>query len=372
MIKLNENSRSIAEGIIIAIIALCILALFLWLIFTIRVVFVYIILAAVIALMGRPFMFLLHRKLGLGSTFSAAITILIFIVLLSVSLYYFVPLLLQQAETITSMDTTEIQAVIMDQLNALNSGLKRYKINVLDDFLKTGLDKTFDLSIITNWFSNIVNVLTNFSIGSFSVLFISFFFLKERNLFNRMLLSPIPDNSTPRVAGVISDIKNLLSRYFIGLTMQVIIMFSIYYTILLAIGGIEADKALIIALLCALCNIVPYLGPFVGFFVFILLSMSNLYLQGYMFNQHILPRIYWISGGYIVAQLVDNFVNQPLIYSRSVKSHPLEIFLILIIGGLLAGIGGVILAVPTYTILRVILKEFFSEFKFVQSITKNI
>jgi len=372
MTKKNKISFSIAEGIIIAILALCVLALFLWFLFIIRVVFLYIILAAIIALMGRPLVYLLKKHVGFNSTISAGITILLFLVFLTFSLYFIVPLILQQAETITSMDTTGIQAVVLEQLNALNEGLMRYKIYVLDDFLKTGLENTFDASIITNWFSNIIGLLTNFSIGSLSVLFISFFFLKERNLFNRMILAPVPDQATPRVANVIAQIKNLLTRYFIGLTLQVIIMFTLYYTILLILTQVEADKALIIALICAMCNIVPYIGPFVGFFIFTLLSMSNLYSQGFYFTQHILPSVYWISGGYIVAQMVDNFVNQPLIYSRSVKSHPLEIFLILIIGGLIAGVTGIILAVPLYTILRVILKEFFSEFKFVQSITKNI
>ena len=372
MLKINLRSRSIAEGIVLAVLALCLLALFLWFLYTIRVVFVYIILSAILALMGRPLMYLLHRKLHLSSTFSAALTVVVFIFLLSVSLYFLVPLILQQAETITSMDTTEIQSVVYDQLSALNDVLIRYKLFVLDDFLSSGFQQTFDLSVITNWFSNILSVLTDFSIGSFSVLFITFFFLKERNLFNRMMLSPVPDNSVERVAVVIADIKNLLSRYFIGITLQVFIMFLIYYLVLLLFGGVEADKSLIIALLCALCNIVPYIGPLVGFFVFILLGMSNLYSQGMEFNAHILPKIYWMAAGYLFAQAVDNFVNQPLIYSRSVKSHPLEIFLVIIIGGLLAGVGGVILAVPVYTIIRVILKEFFSEFKFVQSITKNI
>lgn len=372
MIKLNDNSRSIAEGIIIAIIALCLLALFLWFVFSIRIIFVYILLAAIIALMGRPFMKFLNEKIGFGSTLSAGITILIFLVLLTFSLYFLLPLLLQQAEIITSMDTSEIQAVLMGQLHALNDELHRYKIYVLDDFLKTDINNVFDVSVVTSWFSNILSWVAQFTIGSFSVLFISFFFLKERDLFNRMLLSVVPDKLTPRVAGVLSDVKNLLTRYFIGLTLQVIVMFTIYYLILISIGGVEADKALIIALICAMCNIVPYIGPFVGFFIFILLSMSNLYSQGLVFDQNILPNIYWIGGGYLLAQLVDNFVNQPLIYSQSVKSHPLEIFIILIIGGLLAGVGGVILAVPFYTILRVALKEFFSEFKFVKSITKNI
>lgn len=372
MPKINPDSRSIAEGIAISVIGLCLLALFLWFLYIIRVVFLYIILAAILALMGRPFMYLLHRKLRLSSALSAGITVVIFIALLSFSLYFLVPLILQQAETITSMDTTEIQSVIFEQLSALNQMLIRYRIHVLDDFLKSGFQNTFDLSIITDWFSNIINILTNFSIGSFSVLFITFFFLKERNLFNRMMLSPVPDHAAGRVNNVFTDIKNLLSRYFIGLTLQVFIMFSIYYLVLIFLGSVEADKALIIALLCALCNIVPYMGPIVGFFIFILLGMSNLYSQGMVFNEEILPKIYWLIGGYLFAQLIDNVINQPLIYSRSVRSHPLEIFLIIIIGGLLAGVGGIILAVPGYTILRVILKEFFSEFKFVQSITKDI
>lgn len=372
IIKLNDNTRSIAEGILIAVLTLCLLALFLWFVFSIRVVFIYILLSAIIALMGRPFMNLLNGRLGFSSTLSAGITILLFLILLSFSLYFLLPLILQQAETITNMDTSEIQAVLLEQLYALNEQMLRYRIHVLDDFLKTDFNNAFDVSAISNWFSNIINWIVHFAIGSFSVLFISFFFLKERNLFNRMLLSVVPDKLTPRVSFVLSDIKNLLSRYFIGLTLQVIVMFTLYYLILISIGGVEADKALIIALLCAFCNIVPYIGPFVGFFIFSLLSMSNLYTQGLMIEQEIIPKMYWIAGGYLFAQLIDNFVNQPLIYSQSVKSHPLEIFLVLIIGGLLAGVGGVILAVPFYTILRVALKEFFSEFKFVKSITKNI
>ena len=234
IIKLNDNTRSIAEGILIAVLTLCLLALFLWFVFSIRVVFIYILLSAIIALMGRPFMNLLNGRLGFSSTLSAGITILLFLILLSFSLYFLLPLILQQAETITNMDTSEIQAVLLEQLYALNEQMLRYRIHVLDDFLKTDFNNAFDVSAISNWFSNIINWIVHFAIGSFSVLFISFFFLKERNLFNRMLLSVVPDKLTPRVSFVLSDIKNLLSRYFIGLTLQVIVMFTLYYLILIS------------------------------------------------------------------------------------------------------------------------------------------
>lgn len=365
-------SRPIAEGILIAVLSLVALALLLWFIFQIRIVFLYILLAAVLTLMGRPLMYLFHGKLKMSSTLSAGLTILVFLGVLTGLLSVFIPLLFKQAESFTNMNTVEIQSFIESQLDALNQSLLQNRITVLDDFLKTDWNSRLNINVITSWFGNILSILSNFSIGSFSVLFIAFFFLKERHLFNSMLLSPVPTGLAPRVQRAITTIKDLLTRYFVGLTLQVTIMFSIYYIFLVFPGRIEADIAIFIALLCALCNIVPYLGPLIGFFVINLLSMSNLYANGYNFDHVMLNRIYWITGGYLFAQLIDNFVNQPLIYSKSVKSHPLEIFLIIIIGSLLAGIPGIVLAVPAYTVLRVILKEFFSEFRFVQSITKNL
>jgi predicted PurR-regulated permease PerM len=96
---------------------------------------------------------------------------------------------------------------------------------------------------------------------------------------------------------------------------------------------------------------------------------SNL---GESFQEVILPTTAKVFIGFIVAQLVDNFFSQPFIFSKSVKSHPLEIFLIIIIGGLLFGILGMILAVPSYTALKVVLKEFLSDYTVIQKLTRNV
>jgi predicted PurR-regulated permease PerM len=82
--------------------------------------------------------------------------------------------------------------------------------------------------------------------------------------------------------------------------------------------------------------------------------------------------VFIVIGVFAAANLIDNTVLQPLIYSNSVKAHPVEIFLVILIAGSLAGIPGMILAIPTYTMLRVIAKEFLSQFKVVQSLTRNI
>ena len=90
------------------------------------------------------------------------------------------------------------------------------------------------------------------------------------------------------------------------------------------------------------------------------------------FQAEILPKTVYVMIGFIIAQVVDNFASQPIIFSKTTKSHPLEIFLIIIIGGLLAGPLGMIIAVPSYTVLKVILKEFISDNKIVSSLTKDI
>lgn len=90
------------------------------------------------------------------------------------------------------------------------------------------------------------------------------------------------------------------------------------------------------------------------------------------FSAVILPKTGYVLIGIIIGQLVDNFFSQPFIFSSSVKSHPLEIFLIIIVAGLLFGVVGMIIAVPGYTAIKVILKEFLSENEMVKRLTKNL
>src|SRR5690606_20050868 len=206
-------------------------------------------------------------------------------------------------------------------------------------------------------------------IDAFSVVFITFFFLKDRDLINRMIVAVAPNGEEKRFEAVLNKTKDLLSRYFIGLTLQVLIMFTFYFIILLSFG---INYAAVIALLCALLNPLPYIGPLLGGVIMASLSMSDLHGLGFDFKTEIVPTVLWIMFWYTLTHVWDNFVNQPLIYSRSVKSNPLEIFLVILIGGILFGVIGVAVAVPGYTVLRVVLKEFFSEYKIVQSITRNL
>lgn len=102
----------------------------------------------------------------------------------------------------------------------------------------------------------------------------------------------------------------------------------------------------------------------------IFLTMTS--FLGADFSTVILPKTAWVLLGLVIGQLIDNFFSQPFIFSNSVKSHPLEIFLVIIIAGLLFGVVGMIVAVPGYTAIKVILKEFLAENQIVKRLTKNL
>jgi predicted PurR-regulated permease PerM len=283
----------------------------------------------------------------------------------------FIPLLSEQGRNLSLLDINELQ----ENLNSLYFEVTQYfsatpdAVNELlkESHLEKNILDGFDIGFIPNFLNSFFSVLSTVSIGLFSVLFISFFFLKDSNLLQNGLLLFVPEGKESNMINSIYKINNLLSRYFVGLLLQLFILFVIYATTL-ALVGIE--NAIVIAFLCALFNVIPYIGPIIGGVLMIILTMTtNL---GADFTSVILAKSGYVLIGLIVGQLVDNFFSQPFIFSNSVKSHPLEIFLIIIMAGLLFGIVGMIVAVPGYTAIKVILKEFLSENKFVKSITKNL
>ena len=139
---------------------------------------------------------------------------------------------------------------------------------------------------------------------------------------------------------------------------------------LLFIAGFSLGKALVIGLIVGLMNVIPYIGPLLGALFGIVIGIAtNLHLD---FYSEILPLTGLMAIVFLTVQVIDNILFQPLIYSTSVKAHPLEIFLVIMMAGSLAGIVGMVLAIPVYTIFRVVAKEFLNNFRIVKNLTKNI
>lgn len=359
------NSKEISKGILRALTIIVGIALLGYFLYAIQSVIVYIIIAAVISLIARPLILFLRKRLKFPNTLSVITAMLALIGLLIGVIGMFVPLIIKQGESLSLLQTDKLQQNIQSVINHVNDYFLSKDINLLSEL--KNVDFLSGFQAIPNLLNYVAGTLGSLSIGLFSVLFISFFFMKDSRLLKNAILTIIPNKSESRFSKSTEIIKDLLSRYFIGLVLQITILF-VLYTIILLIFGIS--NAIVIAFLCALLNLIPYIGPMIGAVIMFLLSMtSNL---GQDFQTEILPTTSYVMIGYLIAQLVDNFFSQPFIFSKTTKSHPLEIFLIIIIGGLLFGVIGMITAVPIYTALKVILKEFLSDNKIVKSLTKDI
>jgi len=277
----------------------------------------------------------------------------------------FVPLVTEQGKSLSLLEVDQLQKNIQEIFNQTTTYFSSKGIDVISEL--KNLDFITQFKEIPNLLNAILGALGSLSVGLFSVLFISFFFMKDSQLLAKGLLTIIPNGTEKRFSKSLETINNLLSRYFIGLLFQITILF-ILYTLILLIFGI--DNAIVIAFLCALLNLIPYIGPMIGAVIMFVLSMTG--SIGQDFQSEIVSTSLWILFWYFIAQFIDNFLSQPLIFSKTTKSHPLEIFLIIIIGGILFGVVGMITAVPLYTALKVILKEFLADNKIVKSITKDI
>lgn len=361
------NANMISRGILKALAIIIGIALLLYFLFKIQAVIVYIAIAAVISLIGRPIVIFLRRRLKFNNTLAVVVTIALFIGLFAGLVALFIPLLAEQSRNLSLLNIESLQQNVEFLYSEIVKYFELKHIDVEQSIKDSGMLSKIDYSVIPDFLNSFVSGLGSFSIGLFSVLFISFFFLKDSKLFEDGIMAFVPDTKEVRSKASFSKIKDLLSRYFVGLVFQILILFVIY-TIVLLIFGIK--NAIVIAFLCALLNLIPYVGPMVSAVLMLLLTMSS--NLGQSFSEVILPKTTYVMIGFVIAQLVDNFFSQPFIFSKSVKSHPLEIFLIIIIAGILFGVVGMIVAIPSYTAIKVILKEFLSENKIVKQLTKDI
>ncbi len=354
----DKDSNIIAKGIVKAVFSLLAILFLAWFLYKIETVIIYLILAFIVSLIGRPLKKFLIKRFKMKDSLAAAVTLFIFLILFGSLFSVFVPMIYEQGKNLSLLDFNQFQQQ-MDQLIAnLNLYLQEKNIHILENFSLDRIFSKINLSVIPQLVNSLLSVIGNFVVGLFAVTFISFFLLQDSSLATHFLFKFIPDDDIERYKELIDNIKNLLSRYFIGLFLQILILF-IFYTIMLNIVGVE--NAALIALLAALLNLIPYIGPIIGWILTITLSLTS--SINHIEINEIIILIRNITIGYLLVQLWDNFVNQPLIYSRSVKAHPLEIFLVILIAGNLFGILGMIVAVPLYTMFRLLFKEFYQEYK---------
>ncbi len=342
-----------------------------------REIVAYVLIAWVISMLGQPLMKVM-RKVRIGKhrflppSVSAGLVLLFFLFLVTGLVAIFVPLVVEQANNLSGLDVNAFMTGLQEPLAELTKLGHRFGFIAPKENVMQAAQHAFTNLIspmqISNLLSFILLTASGAMVGTISVLFISFFFLRERNvMLTDFLASVVAESQEHGVREAVRDTTTMLSRYFSGLLMQMLFV-AVCLTLALWILGIQ--NALLIGIFAALINIVPYLGPMMGcaFAVFITIS-SNL---GLGFYDQVVPMIMKVVVVFGSMQLINDWIVQPLIFSNRVAAHPLEIFLVTLVGAKLGGIGGMILAIPIYTVVRIVAREFFNQYRIVQKITSSL
>ncbi|MBN2762530.1 MAG: AI-2E family transporter [Bacteroidales bacterium] len=338
---------------------------------------IYILLSLVLALLGRPVFDLLGkmriRKFRLPPAVRSVITLIILIGVILMFFSIFIPLIVNKANELSNLNIQRLAASLQEPLGRVEEFLSRFKVFPESGFsveeIAMKIASKINIDSVAGFFSSVAGAVGNVAVAIFSTIFITFFFLKDESLFAKGLLAVIPDHLADEANNIMTSTKKLLVRYFGGLVLELtgVILFSF---IGFLIVGISFSDALLMGFLAGVFNIIPYIGPIIGSSLAVLIGfVTHMQLP---FTSELLPLLIWVLVVCIIVQAIDNWFFQPFIYSSSVNAHPLEIFIVLLMAGGLGGILGMIAAIPAYIVIRVFAKEFFNNFKFVKSLTKNI
>lgn len=333
----------------------------------------YILIAAVLSLMGKPLVTLLCRVRIKGRVlpkwFAAMITLCVMFIVIYVLAVTLVPVVIDKIDQLASFDIDQLTTALSGPIARVEEYINRFLPDnnfSIREYIHTQVGPLFASVDIGRSLASVTGWIVDWVIAVFSIAFITYFFLKDDRLFVDGVVILFPAKYEANIKRALDSSTKLLIRYFIGICIEMFIKL-ICIAVPLYLIGLEFDTAVVIGVVSAVLNVIPYIGPLIGALVGCVIAMLSpvpgVAVESVLFRMIIV---------FIVFQLIDNIILQPYIYSSSVKAHPLEIFIVILMAGYIAGVWGMLLAIPAYTVIRVFAKEFFNHFRVVRKLTEHI
>lgn len=327
---------------------------------------IYFFFALVLSIIGSPLVKLLEkisiRKRHMPQTMAAAITLLVIIAVISSLMFILVPIVAREITVISSINPELFTLEIQNWLNSVEKFLVEYRILDENESLSTILANQFTSVLTSIDFKYLAGNLFSFAaslfIAIFAVTFLTFYSLKDKKIFFTTVKKIIPISYRESYEKILKASRPPLIRYFSGVFLEMAIM-GFMEGMLCFILGIP--NPFLIGVIGGLLNIIPYIGPIIAVVLSMILTITTLLPtspDGVLLTQAVLKLLFAFG----IAKMIDDFVLQPIIYGKSVKAHPVEIFVVILMAGHIGGVLGMVLAVPAYTLLRIIVREFFGHY----------
>lgn len=198
--------------------------------------------------------------------------------------------------------------------------------------------------ILKRSFSMVADVLSAV-VSMIMLAFITFFFLKDGRRMKKRIISLVPNRYFEMALLIVYKINRQLGKYIRG---QLLVAFIVGSMSISALYLLDIRYYFFIGALAGLANMIPYFGPIVGALPAIVIAVLDTGDLG---------AIAAVAVAFASIQLFENIFVSPFVVSRSVSLHPLTIILVILVGGQLLGIFGMLLAVPTASIVKVTFQE---------------
>lgn len=286
-----------------------------------------------------------------GINRGAAILIVMLTILLAVAFAVILifPAILAAVNQIKTKLESNVLAQVSIQMEAFfeknfnNAELARNISTKFNDLVNGILGK------MGGFLKNIGSVLASIAI----IPFVTFFLIKDSRLFKRALISHIPNKYFELALNVLHKISNQLSKYIQGQALDALLVGILSVSGLFIINlvfGNPVSSFIFIGMIAGIANLIPYLGPYVGAVPAMIMVIINN-------PPNMMNILIWIAIMFALVQFIDNTFISPLVVSKSVDMHPLTVVIVIIVGSSLAGIMGMLFAVPAFGIIKVTLTE---------------
>lgn len=313
-----------------------------------------------IAWLFDPFVTYLHKK-GVNRILGTIFVYVLFLSFIYLLIRLMIPSITNQLNDLAQSVPTFIN-YLKDNIDAffdnLNNGgdynFTDIKIGIYDSINNLSKSLTVDLpTTIMNVITNIVSGGVNLLVG----LLVGLYMLFDFDNVKKHLYSLIPKKYQKDTVSLLDKLNHNLKSYVHGTLMIMLILF-IFQSIALSIAGLEAP--MVFGLFCAITNVIPYIGPYIGGAPAVIVGLSISPMTGI-----------FVLIAVVIAQFLESYFLQPVVMGKTMKLHPVTIMLGLLIFGHFFGIIGMIFATPVISIFKTIFQFFNEKYSFMERIKDN-
>lgn len=306
-----------------------------------KAILIPIVVAYFISFILHPFIENLHKK-GISRTIAILIIYFIFFGGIGIAIYQYYPVALKQLEEIGNQSPKFVH--MYDEWNRdIENQAEKMPSTIHEKIDLIMIDVQDKLSNLANSVVEIMKSIVTKSIMLLIIPFLVFYFLKDYKIFQQYFWQIIPRKWHEETKRILEEVNETLGGYIKG---QFFVCFILFLMSTIIFWIVQLKYPILLGIFIGVTDVIPYFGPILG-------AIPAVFFAATVSMNKAIVTICII----LILQFVESNILGPLIVGKTIRIHPVFIMLALLIGGTIGGFFGVLVAVPTLIVLKVIITQ---------------